>query len=143
MDNKVEEFLAHHKVGVISILSPQNIPHASTVHYAHSDNPFHVYIITEKKSKKCVGLLDGLSTNASFVTGFSEEEWVTFQADGDIHIPRSEKELDEAKAAYYLKFPNALANEHNQNLTFLIFTPTSWKYTNLNPEPWEIISSEK
>lgn len=143
MDNKVQEFLTHHKVGVISIANKNGTPHGAAVHYAHSENPLRIYMVTEKDSKKCEGLLEGLSVAASFVTGFSEEEWITFQSDGDIHVPRGETELTEAKSAYYLKYPAAQANEHNESLTFLVFTPHWWRYTNLNPEPWEIISSEK
>lgn len=143
MDVRVNEFLTHHRVGTISIASANGTPHSAAVHFAHATNPLKIYIVTEKKSKKTQGLLEGLSASASFVTGFSEEEWVTFQADGDIHIPRGEKELTEAKAAYYLKFPTAQANEYNSDITFLVFTPHQWKYTNLNPDPWEIISSEE
>ena len=142
MDTKVHEFLTHHRVGVISVLDLKGNPHSAAVHYAHSENPFCIFIVTEKKSRKMESLVEGLSSSASFVTGFSEEEWITFQADGDIHIPRGDTELNNAKAAYYVKFPNAQANEHNSDVTFLTFTPHWWKYTNLNPEPWETISSQ-
>lgn len=142
MDKKVYAFLAHNNIGAITVLSPDGIPHSATIHFSHSDNPFHLYMVTEKTSRKCRGLLDGLSAAASFVTGFSEKEWITFQADGDIRIPHGDKELADAKASYYLKYPNAQANEHNPNLTFLIFTPHWWRYTDLKPEPWEIISKE-
>lgn len=142
MNEKVNEFLTHHRVATISIVDSNGLPHSAAIHFVHSFDPLRIFMVTEKESRKCRGLLDGLSASASFVTGFSEEEWITFQADGDIHIPRGEKELTDAKATYYLKFPTAQANEHNPDITFLVFTPHWWRYSNLNPEPWEIISSE-
>ena len=142
MDEKVNEFLTHHRVGTISILNANGLPHSAAVHFAHATNPLKIYIVTEKKSKKAQGLLEAFSAAASFVTGFSEEEWITFQADGDVHIPNDEKELTNAKDAYYAKYPASKADENDPSLTFLIFTPAWWRYTNLNPDPWEIISSE-
>ncbi|HYK08540.1 MAG TPA: pyridoxamine 5'-phosphate oxidase family protein [Candidatus Eisenbacteria bacterium] len=143
MDQKVINFLTKHRVGALTVVNINGTPHAAVVHYAHTTDPLRIYILTEKSSKKAQGLLLGETQRAAFVVGFSEEEWVTFQAEGNIKMVLGEKALQDAQAIYYLKFPNAKHITTNSNLILLEFTTTWWRYSNLNPSPWEVIASHQ
>lgn len=143
MDQKVLQFLTTHKIGVLTTVNINGTPHSATLFYAHEIDPFRIFFLTEKTSKKVQGLLNGETERAAFVTGFSEKEWITFQAEGTISIVLGEEKLQDAQAVYYLKYPNAKHIEKYPNLILLEFRLTWWRYSDITSSPWEIISSHE
>jgi len=84
INTKILNFLKKHPVCSLTTLLKDGLPHAAAVHYSHNENPMQLYSSTDKNSKKCEALLDGNTTKASVVIGFSEKEWITLQMDGEI-----------------------------------------------------------
>jgi general stress protein 26 len=100
IDKKVLEFLNKHRICAMSTLLKDGSPHVCALHYANSVNG-EVYIMTEKSGKKSEDLLGGKVGKASFVTGFSDEEWITLQMDGEVRTVTDKKELLEVHEIYY------------------------------------------
>ncbi len=138
MDQKIFDFLAKHRVCSLTTLLPDGSPHAAALHYSHSGNPPVLYFSVENTGKKCEALLDGSDGKASVVIGFSEEEWVTLQLDGDIRIHRKD-ELPSIHAVHYAKHPNAAQYKNDPATVFLVFAPTWWRFTDYNTKPPTIL----
>lgn len=124
MDKKVLDFLASHRICSLTTLLSDGSPHAAALHYSHKDEPLELYFSTENTSRKCQALLDGKTVKASVVVGFSEEEWITLQMDGDVRAILDKNELTPIQTIHYAKHP------------------TWWRYTDYNTKPLTIISSE-
>jgi len=142
MDKKVLDFLSKHRVCSLAVLLKDGSPHVSAMHYSHNNNPVEIYIMTENISKKCEALLDGKSQNASFVTGFSEEEWVTLQMDGKIRAVKDKKELEKIHEIHFEKHPDPKKWKDDPATLFLVFKPTWWRYTEYKPK-FFVLSAEK
>ncbi len=142
MDSTISQFIAIHRVCSLTTLLPEGSPHAAALHYSHQDNPLTFCFSTEKSSKKCQNLLDGKSSKASVVIGFSEEEWKTLQMDGEIRAIRDPDELKKIKAIHYIKHPDSKQYENDPETLFLSFTPHWWRYTDYNTDPPLIKTSE-
>ncbi len=140
MQQKVKEFLIKQHVAVVSIVDLEGFPYSATLHFAIKDNPLTFYFFTKKDSHKVQTLLQGEIANASVVIGFSEEEWLTMQMTGNIHLGILPDEIKDAETYFYTKFPRA---ERGKEIIPVIFKPLFWKYTDYNREPWEIITSEE
>jgi len=141
MDPKVVEFLTSHRVSSVTILLKDSTPHGAALHYSHKDSPLTLYFSTERTSRKCQGLLDGESAKAAVVIGHDEKEWLTLQMEGDIKIVPKD-ELEEAQSVHYKKMPSSEAWKNDPATVLLAFTPTWWRFTDLNTDPYTIISSE-
>lgn len=142
MDSKILGFLTKHRVCSLTTLLPDGSPHAAALHYSHKDSPLTLFFSTENTSKKCQALLGGKSTKASVVVGFSEEEWITFQMDGEVKAILEPEELKEAKTIHYPKHPDSKQYENAPETLFLSFMPHWWRYTDYNTDPPSILSSE-
>jgi len=140
MDNKILEFLKTHNVSTLTLQLSNGTPHAAVMHFSHKDDPFELYFATKTTSKKCDALLSGGSTKASFVTGFSEEEWVTLQMDGEVKIAK--ENLEEISEIHYTKNPSSKRYKDEPGACLLVFTPTWWRYSNFKDKPPTIISSD-
>lgn len=136
------EFLAKHNVSALTILLPDGTPHAAAVHFSHKSEPFTLFFSTHNTSRKATGLLNGESQKAAVVVGLSEEEWITFQAEGTISVITDSQQLAEAKTTHYAKNPGSKKFEGDPKAVFLCFTPTWWRYTDFNTKPMTVISSE-
>ncbi len=141
MEEKILAFLKSHRVCSLATLLSDGSPHTASMHYSHQDQPIKLFFSTENTSRKCQILLDGKSTKASVVVGFSEEEWITLQLDGEVKAILAPDNLKAAKAVHYLKHPNSQQYENAPATIFLEFTPTWWRYTDFNTKPETIISS--
>src|SRR5215212_5965528 len=106
MDSKVQEFLKNHRVSVLSIVQDDSTVHAAALHFAHSEDPFYLYSLTGKGSRKCRSLLSGKQIPASIVIGFDESEFASFQADGTVKIVSEDSEVDEGWKIYGTKYPD-------------------------------------
>lgn len=86
MDKQVLDFLTKNRVSSLTTLLKDSSPHASVLHYSHQEDPFEIFFSCDSTSLKCEALLGRKTTKASVVIGFSEEEWVTLQMDGEVQI---------------------------------------------------------
>lgn len=142
MESTALKFLTSHRVCSLTTLLPDGTPHAAALHYSHKVNPAILYFSTEKSSRKCQGLLNGETVKGSVVVGFSEEEWITLQMDGEVTAVLDEAELKKVHELHYAKHPNSEKYKDDPETIFLAFTPTWWRYTDYNTDPLTIISSE-
>jgi len=142
MDTTILDFLKSQRISTLAVLLPDSTVHGATLHYSHQAEPLKLFFSTENTSKKTQGLLDGASTSASVVVGFSEEEWITLQLDGTVKAILDPEELKQAKAIHYAKHPNSQKFENAPETIFLAFTPNWWRYTDYNIKPLKIIESQ-
>mgnify|MGYP001567075949 FL=1 len=142
MDQQVDQFLQKNRVCSLTTLRKDGSPHAAAMHFSSNENPFELYLQTERPSIKVEALLDGQSGRASIVVGLSEEEWATLQMDGEIAIVGDKSELNKIYDIHYQKHPKAKQYRDLKDTIFLKFTPTWWRYTEFKPE-MKIISSEE
>jgi general stress protein 26 len=141
MDSKVLDFLTNHRVSSLTTLLKDGTPHGAALHYSHKSDPLTLYFSTENTSRKCQRLLNGESVKAAVVIGHSEEEWLTLQMEGEVKIvPKNE--LEEVQKIHYKKLPSSEAWKNDPTTVILAFTPTWWRFTDLNTEPYTILSSE-
>lgn len=125
IDEKITSFLTRHRISVLSLLRSDNSVHGATVHFAHTDSPFEIVIVTETGSRKASALMPGKTAQASVVVGFSEEEWVELQMSGTVRMAVGADEHLKAKNAFELKF----GGEIKDDKVILLFTPAWWRYT--------------
>lgn len=141
LDTKVQDFLGKHRVCASTILLNDGSPHTSTMHYSHNGEPLEIYIMTENTNKKCEALVNGKSARASFVTGFSEEEWITLQMDGTIRVVEGKTELAKIHMIHFTKHPEPEKWKDDPATLFLVFKPNWWRYTEYKHKKF-ILSSE-
>jgi general stress protein 26 len=141
LETKVLDFLNKHRICAMSTMLWDGSPHVCALHYANSEKG-ETYIMTEKSGRKSEALLDGTKGKASFVTGFSDEEWITLQMDGEVKAITNKKELLEIHKVYYAKNPGPEKYKNDPATLFLVFKPTWYRYTEYKPK-FLVISSEK
>jgi len=141
MNTEVLDFLNKHRVCALSTILKDGSPHVCALHYANNPKTAEVYIMTEKSGKKSEALLDGAKGKASFVTGFSDEEWITLQMDGEVRAVTNKKELLAIHKIYYKKNPGPEKYKNDPGTLFLAFKPTWYRYTEYKPN-FKVISSE-
>ena len=140
LKTQVLDFLNKHRIGALATLQKDGSPHVCSMHYANSDDG-SLYFMTEKSGKKSEALLDGSVGKASFVTGFSDEEWVTLQMDGNVRAVLDKKELLEIHKIYYKKNPGPEKYKNDPGTLFLKFTPKWYRLTEYKPK-FKAISSK-
>lgn len=143
MDSKVSDLLDKHRVCSLTVMLPDGSPHAAALHYSHRNTPVTLFFSTENTSKKTQGLLKGEKQKASVVVGFSEEEWITLQMDGEVKAVLDDKELEEVKNVHYAKHPDSKQYENNPATIFLSFVPSWWRFSDYNTDPPTILASEE
>ncbi|MBW7944828.1 pyridoxamine 5'-phosphate oxidase family protein [Patescibacteria group bacterium] len=142
MNQDALRLLDKHPVCSLTTLLKDGSPHAAAVHFSYSAEPLELYFSTSRTSKKCEALLDGSATKASVALGFSEEEWLTLQLDGEIKSVTDPAELSRIQTIHYAKHPRAAKFKDDPETLFLKFTPTWWRYTDYNTVPETVVSSE-
>ncbi len=142
IDPKILNFLQKHNICSLTTLLLDGSPHAAALHYSHQEDPLTLFFSTENSSKKCQALLEGNIGKASVAIGFSEEEWITLQMDGEIKIIADKGILEKIYQIHYSKHPNSRKYKDDPNTIFLAFTPTWTRYTDFNTHPPTIISSQ-
>ena len=143
MDPKILNFISRHRISCLTTLLLDKQPHSATVHYCHQDDPLTFYFLTERASRKCQGLLKGQITKASLVIGFSEEEWVTLQLEGEARALVNQNEDQVARQVFHRKYLGFNPDNLDPEDVFLSFTPTWWRYTELKSNPKLVLSSDK
>lgn len=142
MDSKILDFLTKHRVCSLTTLFNDGSPHAAALHYSYKKDRLELYFSTENTSLKTQALLEGKSTKASVVIGFSDEEWITLQMDGEIKAIFDKDELSSVHAIHYAKVPDAEQYKDDPATIFLKFVPKWWRYTDYNADPPLIKKSE-
>lgn len=125
MDERIDNFLERHRLAVLTVMMPDGSLHSSTCHFAHRGEPWQIYIVTEEKSRKCLPLQDNKIAKAAMVVGFSEEEWVELQMNGELRMYKTGFDYDTGKESFEDKFGGQMKSEK----VVLIFTPTWYRYS--------------
>ncbi len=141
MDQKIADFLAKEHISVLTTTLKDGSLHAAALHFSHVNEPLELYFSTENTSRKCEGLLSGEVVNAAVVVGFSEQQWITVQLDGEICMVSDSNEIAKIKEVHYQKHPGSKKFENEPETVFLKFTPKWWRYTDFNTKPPTIITS--
>jgi len=142
MNKKVLKFLQRHRICVLTTLLKNGQPYSASLHYAFNEKPLYFVVWTGEKTRKLGGLKKGEASKASMVIGFSEEEWLTMQMEGEVKWVSNKEELREIWKCYSQKFAEPETYEDSEGSALLKFTPKWWKYTEVKPEPKVVISSE-
>ncbi len=143
MEAKIFDFLATHRVCSLTTLLNDGSPHAAALHYSNKNELLELYFSTENTSLKTQAILDGKPTKASVVIGFSEEEWITLQMDGQAKAVLDKNELRSVHAIHYAKVPDSEQYKDDPATIFLKFIPKWWRYTDYNTDPPTILTSDK
>jgi uncharacterized protein YhbP (UPF0306 family) len=114
-------------------------PHNATMHYSFNPEKNEFYFSTDKGSRKCKDLLENKTQNAAMTIGFSEQEWITVQLEGNIHMVNDPEELKLAKSFHYAKHPNSQKFENDPSCVFLVFKPNWIRYTDFNTMPETVV----
>lgn len=141
MDSRAIALLEKEPVGVLSVVLSDGSPHAATVHFSSQTEPLKLFIQTYPTVKTKAIQDTGGAAPAAMVVGFSEEEFVTLQMRGEVRIVADAAEQETIFKIHYAKHPEA--EQYRSPRTILLeFTPTWWRYSDLNTDPATIISSE-
>jgi uncharacterized protein YhbP (UPF0306 family) len=124
---KVLEYLKTQTVSVIAVEMPDGSPHAATVHFAHTEEPFVFYFETNREYRKAEALLGREVSRASLVIG-TEEGKKTFQLDGNVEVIK-EDEKEVFDEVYLGKFPEKKTKKYNGEPLYFKFTPSWWRFT--------------
>ena len=140
MPKEVIEFLKSQWIGVLAVEMLDGAPHAATVHYAFSVDPFILYFETYNTYRKAEPILKNETTRATFVVGFDENNRRTFQADGIIRKVLSDEERIIYNKVYFERFPKKKEKaKGDPRFIFFSFTPTWWRYTNFEAPGGKLI----
>lgn len=142
MDKSVKDYLSKERVSALTVLLTDHTPHSTTMHFSHIDEPLIFYFSADKRDRKCQLILNGKEVKAALVIGFSEDNWLTFQAEGVVGILSSQSEINKVKNTHYAKHPNSKKFEKDPNTVFLVFRPTWWRFSDLNVDPPVLIESK-
>ena len=140
MNESVLDYLKTQRTCVLAVEMMDGAPHAATVHFAHSDEPFILYFETNKSYKKAEALLGRAESRASLVVGFTEEGKKTLQMDGTVRLIKPEEET-EYQTIYLGKFPEKTEKLKNPDFVKFLFIPSWWRFTDFT-DGKKIISSE-
>ena len=128
MKQVILDFLNTQRVGVLAVEMLDGSPHAATLHFAHTENPFILYFKTDREYRKSEPLHGRPVSRASFVIGTSEKEMKTLQLDGTVQIvkPVEQTAFD---IVYYKKFLDKTKDPNDNDAVYFTFTPTWWRFT--------------
>ena len=136
------DYIKTQKVGVLAVEMPDGSPHAATVHFAHSEDPFVFYFETNRDYRKSSALFGKDTVRASFVVGAHEDTLQTFQLDGIAELIKPE-EKETYEAIYIGKFPTKKKKLEDPKSVYFKFTPTWWRFTDWKtPQGKLILTSE-
>ncbi len=141
MDQKLLDFLQSERVGVLAVEQLDGSPHAATVHFAHTEDPFVLYFETNKNSKKAQKIMTQKYVSASFVVGTSESVMKTAQLDGKIRLI-TPQEQSTHETVYLGKFPEKKEKLTNADIIRLVFIPTWWRFSDFTGDKQKISSED-
>ncbi len=129
MREEILNYLTTQRVGVLAVEMLDGSPHAATVHFAHTINPFEFIFLTERGYRKFETLLKKNEARASLVIGTQDGEMKTVQMDGVL----IETSTTDHQKIYRDKFTEKDLTNLDDNDVFVVFKPTWWRYTEWSP----------
>ncbi len=139
--DEVLKYVKTQRVGVIAVEMLDGSPHAATVHFAHTENPFVFYFETYREYRKAEALFGREKARASFVIGSDENNMKTLQLDGIVELLKND-EKDTFDSVYLGKFPEKKEKSKDPKFVFFKFTPNWWRFTDwTTPQGKKIITS--
>lgn len=141
MNSELKDFLAKHRVAVLSLMQADNTLHSATVHYSCDFDQFTFYFQTRRETMKAQAALNSTNKTAAMVIGFSEDEWITVQLHGTIEAVTDPAALERVYTVHYAKLPETEAFR-NAETVYLKFSPTWWRYSDFNTDPETIVVSK-
>ncbi len=143
MPQEIFDYLKDQRVGVLAVEMPDGSPHAATVHFAYSEEPFVLFYETKGESRKAEPIQAQAVTRATFVVGVDEKTPKTFQLDGQIELITSEEEKQYFYQVYLGRFPEKVEKLKDPQFIYFKFTPTWWRFSNFaRPEGKLILTSK-
>lgn len=139
MDERIDNFLKRHRLCVLTVTMPDGSLHSSVSHFAHRDEPWQMYMVTEETSRKCQPLQNGAVAKASMVVGFNEEEWVELQMSGEVQMHKEGFDHDTGRESFEDKFGGQMKTEK----VILIFTPGWYRYSEFKRNHPLVLESAK
>lgn len=142
MNQRILEYLRTQRTCVLAVEMLDGSPHAATVHFAHSEDPFLFYFETNKAYRKAEPLLKNGKARASLVIGSTESDMKTLQLDGIIELLK-DKDQEIYDTIYLGKFSEKIEKSKDPNFIRLRFTPAWWRFTDwTTPQGKMILTSE-
>ncbi|HYD34640.1 MAG TPA: pyridoxamine 5'-phosphate oxidase family protein [Vitreimonas sp.] len=141
---EILHFVAKHRIAVLSVAMPDGSVHSATVHYSHQNEPFRLFFSTPNDTRKyqAVAAGNGQAIKAAVTIGFNEEEWITFQLDGELRVAVAGEENNHATEVHFTKYPDYKKYATDPTRVRLIFTPFWYRYTEFRREPRLIIEGK-
>jgi hypothetical protein len=138
MNQEILTYLPTQRVGVLAVEMLDGSPHAATVHFAHTEEPFILYFETYRPYRKAEPLYGRPITRASFVVSSDEKNMKTLQLDGTIKLLQP-NELPIFATVYLGKFPEKQKKVEDEKFVRFKFTPTWWRFTDWTTPQGKII----
>jgi uncharacterized protein YhbP (UPF0306 family) len=142
MKKEILEYIKSQRVGVLAIEMLDGSPHASTIHFAHTDNPVIFFFETSPKYRKSEPLFGRKVSRASFVIGSDESNMKTLQIDGEVRLLK-EEEKGIFNDIYFGKFTEKKSKNYGSSQVYFCFIPKWWRFTDwTTPQGKIVLSSE-
>ena len=126
-------FIRQHKFGVLSTVSPDNVPESAYVGIAVTPD-LKIIFDTVSDSRKYKNLL--LNPNISFVIGWDNEQ--TVQYEGIAKIPDT-TDLNKLLQTYFAIFPDGKDRKENwKNIAYFCVEPKWIRYSDFNQATQQI-----
>lgn len=139
MREEVINYLKKERTCVLAVEMPDGSPHAATVHYVHTLDPFQIVFLTEKGYKKAQPFMEKTDVRSAVVIGTQEQEMKSIQLNGTAKVTQDQDLID----AYYHKFQEKDKKNLTSEDVFLLFTPSWWRFTDWTlPEGKTIFESD-
>jgi general stress protein 26 len=143
VDERIAGFLSKHAICSLTTLLAGGAPHAAALHFSYNPASFEFYFLTKNTSRKAGGLQHAESVKAAVVVGFSDEELITLQLDGEVSIITDKIELEDVRGNYFGKHPSSKKYENDKAYIFLKFTSSWWRYTDYSTKPATILAGRQ
>ena len=143
MSEEVIDFINSQFLSVLSVEMMDGSPHAATVHFAMSEEPFMFLFETYRPYRKCEALFGREISRASVVIGFDESNRKTLQMDGEVKLLTTDTEMMLFNKVYFKKFPNKKEKSKDPKFVFFAFVPKWWRYTDWDHSSGKVILSSE
>jgi uncharacterized protein YhbP (UPF0306 family) len=132
------DYLKTQRICVLAVEMLDGSPHAATVHFAHTEDPFLFFFETYREYRKAEPLFGREITRASMVIGSDEKDMRTLQLDGNVRLIKPE-DKQTFEIAYLEKFPKKKEKSLDPKFVPFLFTPTWWRFTDWTKPEGKII----
>ena len=119
-------FLQKHRLGVVATISPNGDPQSSVVGIAVTDQ-LEIFFDTLSTTRKCENLRR--HPKISVVVGWDQE--ITVQYEGIADEPTG-AELEPLKKLYFVVYPECMAHQSWDGITYFRIRPTWIRYSDFN-----------